>query len=159
MLALPCPKSSPRPKKNTFLVYSLIWTSSFTSREQSTQWDWMCLGLWFYFKYHKHDSFWWSALSECCYTLFPAKEEASARFYVSSSKFWGSVPGLSVNKPTHFPRTSHAFSLKNIQLQAASKGVSQEATYDKVSANTASWFPKASEFQSGHRVVKIILNT
>ena len=26
--------------------------------------------------------------------------------------------------------------------------------YDKVSANTASWFPKTSEFYSGHRAVK-----
>ena len=31
--------------------------------------------------------------------------------------------------------------------------------YEMVSANTASWFPKTSEFYSGHRVVKKILNT
>ena len=30
--------------------------------------------------------------------------------------------------------------------------------YDKVSANTASSEPKTSEFQSGHRVVKKVLN-
>ena len=30
--------------------------------------------------------------------------------------------------------------------------------YDRVSANTASSVPKTSKFQSGHRVVKIVLN-
>ena len=35
----------------------------------------------------------------------------------------------------------------------------KEYAYDKVSANTASSVPKTSKFQSGHRVVNLVLNT
>ena len=40
-----------------------------------------------------------------------------------------------------------------------SHGLFSIHTYDKVSANTASSVSKTSKFQSGQRVVKMVLNT